>query len=925
MSACDTIDIHGIGKIQSYGYLISLDKDSLDVNHVSANILDLPFCIIDDSAKCIGFGSESCVSAEVFNHMESMVVSMADAADTYDDLNATIHTIDSYLNVDGISFLFSLDETASTYTFSIQQDVPPDFNVVSLYTNTVQSILSSTNQQALFEETCTAIADLVGYERAMVYSFGEDLSGEVVYEWIDPAMNGKIEPYIGMRFPESDIPLPARQMYLLKPIRIIHDTSTDPVDVLGATSLNLSTCVLRASHDVHITYMRNMGVKSSLSLAIILGSDLWGIVSLHSYSKVCLPRHSTPRIIESLCRPCSMTLQNILNSAHVLRQKTLSDVVDNLIQHDNISRYFSENHLELLKITATDSIHLVTGDTLESWGDTGKDYVREDTKKLQKKASRTGFYVGALKKPTRGIVYVLHGSTSLVLYRKTKDIDTIWGGDPNHVKIKRPDGVPGPRGSFERYVLKNQGVLDAWTEDDKKLFSFMSRRMQLFIESKKRPEHKVENRGDHVAYNTMDSNVVDISLLAHMSHEILTPLNGISSSMKIVMEDRDIERSDVESLLGEGLECVQSMKSSIEGVMSIAGVPGVDRLDNSTEALEQQQYSIKDIGDAVVSKYSNNLKAKAIAFSYDSYVGKDHCGLLGGHASTIKKCVFSAIDNALRFTESGGRLFYTVSYNYTHREAVLAWKNSVSDFQNKNMTNVDSKVDESDTRTWYSFTVRDTGCGIHEDMVNNVVATVSHAGVVKDVKNNHQGIGVGMYRGMFDIMKMDGTVAVASSIGVGSSISFIVPIEEDHGVVEATIGEFFVVDDSSLNRKMTSRLLKMACKKSLGFEPRIREFSDGRVCMEEVLKMSNVGEKPLCIIMDHHMPVMSGKEATEHIRRLELEKGVEKIPIVGYTADVTDRTREDLLSSGMNTVISKPISMDVLVEMCNNAIKPKIN
>lgn len=924
MSGCDTLDLNGIGKIQGYGYLVSLDKDSLEVEHASSNVCDLPFCVSDTVEGVIGCGTRSCFSEEASAHMESMIETLDSRSD---EPGTTLYSIDSYIEVGGTTYMLSVEETLSEYVFSIHEDSPPSYNIGTAYAHLIQSMLSSKTQKALFEETCMAITDMVGYERAIVYKFKEDLSGEVIYEWIEPTMHGKIESYMGMHFPESDIPLPARQMYLIRPIRVIHDTSSKPIQVVGSRSLDMSKCVLRANHDVHTTYMKTMGVKSSLSIAIILDSDLWGILSFHSYRHVCLPTRSTPRMIESISGPLSMVLKNMLRDDYISREKSLSKVLDKLLEYEDTKKYFSDNHLEILKITDTDSIHMGLGETMYSWGDMDKELVLDDMKKIKKKASRSGFYIGSLKKPLRGVTLILHGTVSILLYRKTADTRTIWGGDPNHVKIKRPDGVPGPRGSFERYVLKNKGVLRPWSPGDNDLIRFMSDRIHIYMESKRlsksiAPSNPANPADNPVTYNSMDVRDVDSYLLTHISHDIFTPLNGISSTMRIVMEDRDISRGDIETLMGQGLDCVQSMKSTMEGVLSITGADAHSR--DATETPTAKISNIDDIGDSVVNRYSSIMKNKGITFSYGNSVGRDHSTLLSHDISTITRCVFAAIDNSICFTESGGSVSYTVSYRHTHRESILAWRESVSAFANKHVTNMDKLVAEDDTRTWYTFTVKDTGSGIHKDMMNNVVATIDKSSDVtgRDIEYSHQGIGIGMYKGMLDVLKMNGTVGIATTTDVGTSISFILPISEgvDHVLAEVTPGVtdgvFFVVDDSSLNRTMTSRLLKMACKKSLGFEPHIREFSDGKVCLMEVCKMQEVGEKPLCIIMDYHMPVMSGKEATEHIRRVEEEKGVKKITIVGYTADITERTRKDLLSSGMNTVMAKPISMDLLTEIC---------
>ena len=70
------------------------------------------------------------------------------------------------------------------------------------------------------------------------------------------------------------------------------------------------------------------------------------------------------------------------------------------------------------------------------------------------------------------------------------------------------------------------------------------------------------------------------------------------------------------------------------------------------------------------------------------------------------------------------------------------------------------------------------------------------------------------------------------------------------------------------------------------------------------------------ILMDYHMPVMSGKEATTLIRQIEKTHGLSKVPIFGFTADSTDTTKEDLVKSGMDDVLPKPLSMKMLQDAC---------
>ena len=928
MSGCDSIDIHGIGKIQDFGYLVSMERDSMIINHISSNICKLSFCSLTSPLDgIIGTSIKTIFPETVSNHMDSMIDKHETNMESYDGES---FPVDLYLNIDDKTYSFSMYEYENLCVFSIYEDTPGRTHIDNLYVEyirAIRSMMSSDNQHQLFGDICKTITDLVDYDRAMVYMFSEDLSGKVVYEWINPSIMGEVDPYMGMCFPESDIPLPARQMYLLKPIRVIRDVHSDPVSVLGTSRLNLSMCVSRSSHEVHIAYMKNMGIRSSLSLGIIIGSELWGIISFHSYKDVHTLSSSTTRLIESLCVPFSMTLQGFIDGDTLCRERSLSGVTEKLFDYEDMSAYISNNHQELLTITKTDTIMISTSDYQNSWGRETDICLEDDADKLRKKASRNGFYTGMLRNPNRGISIILHGKTAIGFYRLGTYNEVIWGGDPHHVKIQRPDGVPGPRGSFERYLVQNKSVVLLWTEKEKELMKNMSRRVHVFLEAKSRLQYLViplenEGKGDDMIYNTVEHMKLDSSLLTHISHELFTPLNGIYNSMTLVSENSEMDRYEVETLMGEGLHCVESMRNSINGVLAITD--GEDDIGDS----DMNKYdTVEKITEGILSEYTSKAEEVDITFTCQKYTLPENNDLKGIHTSVVTNSIIATIDNSLRFTEKGGSITFSVSCNHTHREAVIHWKETASGFKNKNMANVDNvDIHDNDYSSWYTFTVRDTGCGIHRDMIDNVLSIVKPSSGIShgDISNSHQGVGIGMYKAMMDILKLDGTVCVASTVGEGMISSFIIP---KRGVTEEvidTIGKFgadpggviFIVDDSTLNRKMTSRLLKVACKKSFGFEPRLQEFADGRLCMEEVIRMQQVGEKPLCIIMDYHMPVMSGKEATEKIRKFEEETGTDKIPIVGYTADVTDKTRGQLMLSGMNQVIPKPISLNELTEMC---------
>jgi light-regulated signal transduction histidine kinase (bacteriophytochrome) len=99
----------------------------------------------------------------------------------------------------------------------------------------------------------------------------------VIAESVDPSPVS----YFGLRFPVSDIPPQVRQLLLLNAIRAIADMKATPAPLVPATNpltekvLDLTNSVLRSASPIHLQYLRNMGVQSSLAVSILVEGRLW--------------------------------------------------------------------------------------------------------------------------------------------------------------------------------------------------------------------------------------------------------------------------------------------------------------------------------------------------------------------------------------------------------------------------------------------------------------------------------------------------------------------------------------------------------------------------------------------------------------------------------------------------------------------------
>ncbi|MEM7422751.1 MAG: ATP-binding protein, partial [Pseudomonadota bacterium] len=163
-----------------------------------------------------------------------------------------------------------------------------------------------------------------GFDRVMIYRFAEDHHGEVIAESTD-----RHDSYLGLHYPASDIPAPARRHFRLNVVRAIADINADPVPILSADGVagaaDLTFSILRAVPTTHLTYLSNMGVAASMSVSLVSNNALWGLIACHHYEKREVPSQ-TLRFAELIGGTISALLQGIENRAQLSRAITAEQI-----------------------------------------------------------------------------------------------------------------------------------------------------------------------------------------------------------------------------------------------------------------------------------------------------------------------------------------------------------------------------------------------------------------------------------------------------------------------------------------------------------------------------------------------------------------------------------------------------------------------
>ena len=172
---------------------------------------------------------------------------------------------------------------------------------------------------------CAALArevrHLTGFDRVMVYRFDPDWNGEVVAE----ERREDLEPFLGLRYPASDIPAQARALYLRNWLRLIPDARYRPVPLLPERNpldgrpLDLGGSSLRSVSPVHLEYLANMGVIASMSVSLVDGGRLWGLIACHHYAGPHRPTPADRVAAEFLGRTASLLLHTKVDEGDAAR------------------------------------------------------------------------------------------------------------------------------------------------------------------------------------------------------------------------------------------------------------------------------------------------------------------------------------------------------------------------------------------------------------------------------------------------------------------------------------------------------------------------------------------------------------------------------------------------------------------------------
>lgn len=309
---CAAEPIQFSGAIQPHGYLLSCSLPDWTIQHVSANVVEM----LDVPAETLlGQTLREFVTDEVLQPV-------ADMANIAEPGAAPLRAVTGNVGPEARLFDVSVHVDQGLVHLEFEpRDAPRGTAPTAIAQPMIARVAAEERMDDMYQRAVEQLRQLIGFDRVLIYRFLLDGSGEVIAE----ARADDIAPLMGLRFPESDIPAQARALYVHNRIRVIPDTAYVPSPILsrpgGAQPLDLSMHLLRSVSPVHLEYTRNMGVAASMSLSLISGGRLWGLIACH---------HREPRLVSNAVRSAAELFGLFLSMRVSAHDQQLAGVRDEL-------------------------------------------------------------------------------------------------------------------------------------------------------------------------------------------------------------------------------------------------------------------------------------------------------------------------------------------------------------------------------------------------------------------------------------------------------------------------------------------------------------------------------------------------------------------------------------------------------------------
>ena len=355
------------------------------------------------------------------------------------------------------------------------------------------------------------------------------------------------------------------------------------------------------------------------------------------------------------------------------------------------------------------------------------------------------------------------------------------------------------------------------------------------------------------------------NFLSTVTHELRTPLYAVTGLTNMLLD---------ESPKPDQIQHLKSLKFSGDYLLTfINDILQINKIEANKVDVEPEVFNLKKKISNVVSALNNSAEDNNIKihFEYDKDLPENY----NADQLKISQILINLIGNAIKFTKDGDIWIRAYKINE---------KNGVYNIR---------------------FEVEDNGIGISEEKQQHMFESFSQGSIQINRKYGGTGLGLSIVKGLIDILK--GKIYLKSELGKGSTFTFEVPLKYTSEIIKVKKVNYFknideiklsninilVVEDNKINQMITKKILN---KMNLSCDV----VDNGEDAVEKV-KSTNYD----VVLMDIHMPGISGLEATKIIRTFDKE-----LTIFALTAVTLEDKMHEFDEAGFDDIISKPFKQE---------------